>query len=324
MWCVNRNRLLVLALLLLAEKSAEGLRAEVRITLRSAARTSGHEIRLGEVASLSGDPKQTHTLSSLVLGLAPSGDVDRLITRRDVNKALQKEGFSEKDDLILDGAESVRVRSQMVELSPEWIADSIRIALSKEYPENRLRLESLKVILPGRVLIPPDGTTLQPDLQHWRGKPDGMLTIHLNRRGQTFRSVRVRVEMSWEGQAPVSTRELPSGSLLQEKDVRWERRLHQGFPFDLTLEAGSLIGMRLRQTVKAGEYVRNSVLLPELLIAKGDLVEVTVKGNGFSVQTTAVAEQPGVSGQKVRLQQTSTKRAMIGRVIGKQKVEIRL
>jgi len=302
----------------------EALWAEVRITLRPEARTAGREIRLGEVAVLSGDPKQTASLSSVVLGLAPTGDVDRLITRGDISKALQKGGFPEDSSLVLDGEESVRVRSQMVELNPEWIADSISMALSKEYPQDRLRLESLKVVMTGRILIPPDGTVLQPDFQHWQGKPDGMLTIHLSRRGQRFRSVRVRVEISWEGLAPVATRELPVGSLLQEQDVRWERGIHKGFPFDLTLEAIALTGMRLRQAIKAGEFVRNSALLPELLITKGDLVEVTVRGNGFHVQTTAVAEQSGVSGQKVRLQQTSTKRALIGRVIGKQKAEIRL
>jgi flagella basal body P-ring formation protein FlgA len=226
--------------------------------------------------------------------------------------------------VTVDGSETVRVRALTVALDPEWVADSIRLALSREYPAQQFRLQTLKVVIPGRILISPNGTAFQPDFQHWQGKGSKMLTIDLYRGGRKFRSVPVQVEMSWEGQAPVAQRELRAGSHIEEQDIRWDKKIHQGFPFDLSLEPKSLSGMRMRLPVRAGELVHNSALLPEELVARGDLVEVTVRGKGFHVQTTALAEQPGVSGQKIRLQQTGTKRNMVGRVVGKQKVEILL
>ncbi len=324
MWYVNRYRpwypLLLLALLLPLEPA----RGEARILLRAEARVSGHQIRLGDIADLEGSHPGTDALSAVVLGLSPSGDIDRFITAADVRRALVKSSVPDGPAIPIQGADRVRVRALTVPLNPEWIADSIRLALARDFPAPKFQLRTLKVTVPGRVLVPASGTAFQPDFEHQHGKPDNMLTIGLFREGKKYRSIPVRVEMKWEGRAPVARRDLPAGSLLQDQDIEWNRQEHEGFPLDLALDPKPLAGMKLRLPVAAGELIRNSALLPEQLIAKGDLVEVTVRGKGFHVQTTALADQPGVSGQKIRLIQAGTKKNMIGRVVGRQKVEILL
>lgn len=324
MWFDKRQISLWIVLWICLGGFLADLSAETRITLRSQARTAGRQILLGEIATIAAEETQKTVLSQLALGFSPAPEIDRIITRAEIHRMLRKAGFSEEDGAVLDGAESVRVRAIMVPLHPEWVADSIRLELTKMFPVDQFRLESLKVSIQGRVLVPPNGTAMQPDFRHHKGKPDGMVTIQLFQNGKKYRTLLVRAEMSWEGCAPAAVRDLPMGARLEEQDIEWVRKVRQGFPFDLPLEQRSLAGMRLRQPVLSGELIRESVLLPERMIEKGDLVQVVVQGKGFSIQTTAVAGQSGVQGQKIRLIQTSSKRSMIGRVSGKQRAEINL
>ena len=82
--------------------------------------------------------------------------------------------------------------------------------------------------------------------------------------------------------------------------------------------------MQLRRPAAAG-----SVLTPELveaprLVRRGELVTVTARTGGIEIRTQGKAMRDGVQGERIPVENASSRRVVEGQVTGRGQVEVTL
>jgi len=131
-----------------------------------------------------------------------------------------------------------------------------------------------------------------------------------------------RVEAVVRVAAPhlVAGRDLARGTLLASADVR----VVTGDVGRVALRRlpAAVEGARLRRDVRSGERLRAPMLGLPLLVRSGDEVTTLVRLGGLQASGRAVAVQSGGMGAVVRLVTKEGRRALRGRVVGLQEVEV--
>jgi flagella basal body P-ring formation protein FlgA len=321
MWLVKNN---ISAALLTVVLMTSAAFAQTGICLREKANAGGINILLGEVADVVAVPDtQQQAISTISLGLAPSGDAERVLTRAQIKRALDRSSM-DLGAIEMTGAEEVRVKAALRPLDPAQVARFIQDRLATEYPGELLKLNVLKVTVSGQVLVPAGEFTLVPVPALSSGGSAGLMTFDLYSGKLRFRRFQVRVEWDWEASVATAARNLPFGHQLSEGDYQWVQQKRQDVPAGLVLEADALSGMRLRKPMKAGQVILREALAAPRLVEKGDVVQLALRSKGFNIVTTATAQQAGESGDRIKVIQTDSKKIFVGKVIGKNRVEIAL
>ena len=298
--------------------------AQTSICLREQASAGGMNILLGDVAEVQALPDtRQQALSAISIGLAPSGDAERVLTRAQIKRALDRSGM-DLGAIEMSGAEEVRVKGALRLLDPEQVARCLQDRLATEYPGELLKLNVLKVTVSGKVLAPAGEFTLVPVSASASGGSAGLMTFDLYSGKLRFRRFQVRVEWDWEASVATAARNMPFGHILSEGDFQWVKQKRQDIPAGLVLEAGVLSGMRLRRPLQAGQVILKEALAAPRLVEKGDVVQLALRSKGFNIVTTATAQQAGESGDRIKVIQTAGKKVFVGKVVGKNRVEIAL
>lgn len=89
-------------------------------------------------------------------------------------------------------------------------------------------------------------------------------------------------------------------------DVRLERvtlnNLHQGF----SVKTDDLTGFRSQRLISAGQVIDPAVLLPPLLVHRGDQVVIQAQQDGFHASMQGEALEDGVAGKLIRIRNLSS------------------
>jgi flagella basal body P-ring formation protein FlgA len=184
------------------------------------------------------------------------------------------------------------------------------------------KLNALTITMNAPVQVPAGEITLVPVMGVASGQPSGTMAIDLYAEKQRLRRFQVQVDWEWEARVPAAARDLPSGKILSESDCRWSQQKRKDIPAGLVLKANELLGMRLLRSLSEGELITQGVLAAPRLVEKGDIVQLALRGKGFNILTTAAAQQAGVAGESIKLMHPDSKKVFIGRVVGKNRVEI--
>jgi flagella basal body P-ring formation protein FlgA len=170
--------------------------------------------------------------------------------------------------------------------------------------------------------VPAGDITLAPNLAPVSGQPSGTIAVDVYVDKQHLRRVQVHVGWDWEARVPTASRALPFGTTLSEADCKWTQQKRKDIPAGLVLKAAELLGMRLSRPLHEGDLITQGVIASPKVVEKGDLVQLALRGKGFNILTTATAQEAGSPGEKIKLLQNESKKIFIGKVVGKNKVEI--
>ncbi len=141
-------------------------------------------------------------------------------------------------------------------------------------------------------------------------------------RGSTPWKVYVPVKLTAYREVLVARRPLNRGATLSSRDVRREKR-------DITIARGAYLtdlaqleGKVLRRSVPEGRMMTMELLDEEELIKRGQQVTLMVAHNGFTVRMAGTALTDGAVNQRIRVENTSSKRTVEGIVRSRQVVEV--
>jgi flagella basal body P-ring formation protein FlgA len=123
-----------------------------------------------------------------------------------------------------------------------------------------------------------------------------------------------------QGRYPVARRPLRPGNVVQPEDIDWRdgdvARFGEPLPEDLQ----SLEGLELFRPVAAGSPLRLNDFRPIAVIRSGDLVSLSLKGQGFEMITTGYALADAAIGVTVRIK-TLEGKILQGKAVSSGKVE---
>jgi flagellar basal body P-ring formation protein FlgA len=141
---------------------------------------------------------------------------------------------------------------------------------------------------------------------------DGMNTINTRVSGRAEEMV----------EAPVALTRLLPETVLRQDDVRITRVRIAVLQNDVARSVDQIIGMQLRRPVAAGQPLRLADLSRPPLVQRGATVQIELLSSGLSVTGQAVALDAGAEGEKIRVQNMTSKAFLFAQVIGPGQVRV--
>lgn len=189
--------------------------------------------------------------------------------------------LSAETDLVVDTAE------RYVRLQTQGLPGKVTITMGK------LNTSRLPACAAHEAFSPP-GTRLS-----------GKTYIGVRCLGPSTWSVLVPAQIAVTGNYVTTTRPLAAGQALQASDLAILSGDISRLPTGVVTEPGSAIGKTLRNSLGAGQPLRNDQLLAPLVIRQGQTVRVISEGSGFAVSGEGKAMNNAAEGQLAQIRMSS-------------------
>lgn len=149
-------------------------------------------------------------------------------------------------------------------------------------------------------------------------------TVAVSCRAPQAWTVYVPVQVARHAGVVVATRNLAAGSVLAAADLRLEPRdtatLAQGYLDD----PAPALGQRLNRPLAAGAALAPTALARAAIVRRGDLVTLVGRSGGFEVRGQGKALANGAPGERLAVENSSSRRVVQGQVAADGTVEIPL
>lgn len=122
--------------------------------------------------------------------------------------------------------------------------------------------------------------------------------------------------------APVALTRLLPETVLRTEDVRIARVRTALLRNDVARSLDQVVGMELRRPVAAGQPLSLTDLIRPPLVQRGAMVRIELSVGGLSVTGQAVALDAGAEGEKVRVQNLTSKAFLFAEVTGRGQVRV--
>ena len=162
---------------------------------------------------------------------------------------------------------------------------------------------------------------LQVSLPH-RDKPWGSITLRIECPTEAW-SRGLGVVVRVDGRFLVAKRALTPGTVVQESDLDWREGDLAAGGQERVEDPGALQGLELFRPVGAGSPLRLNDFRPIAVIRSGDLISLSLLGQGFEMITSGYALSDAAAGATVRVK-TLEGKILQGRAVAAGKVEAQL
>ena len=122
--------------------------------------------------------------------------------------------------------------------------------------------------------------------------------------------------------AATLTRRLPLGTLITASDVTSIRVRAAALHGEVPLLPGEAAGMALRHDVPPGQPLTTTDLMRPLLVARGASVRMTLDADGIALSAGGVALEAGGLGERIRVQNPTSRAVITGEVVGDGQVRV--
>jgi len=122
--------------------------------------------------------------------------------------------------------------------------------------------------------------------------------------------------------AVVATRQIEPGQVIQEQDLRLERVSTDRFRSAALSEMEQAKGLVSRRRLFAGQPVLAQDLRPQLVVHRGDRVTIVAESDVLVVSASGNAQKDGARGETIPVLNPSSKKVIMGTVIGPDSVRV--
>jgi flagella basal body P-ring formation protein FlgA len=301
----------------------------VQIELKEAAVVQSGEIRLRQVANVSGDVTLAVDIGDVSLGVAPWPGNARSVTKEQIVMQLTGAGF-DVARFQWSGAAACLVTLLTTKVSGEQIVQAGRDYLASlpmlKRDDARIEVEQMPrdcVVAASAEKVSLSAFAASAD------RPWGRLRIFVKIRAddQVLATIPLMFMVSTNQKVLVTTRSLNRGEVI-EKDHLDTREIVLG-PASVPetyLEASpeSAVGKVAVRAIPAGTALTTSMIAEPLAIRRGDNVTLSVKSDHMEVVTKAVAQKDGYVGDLISVKVFVSGKDLTCKIIGNGVVELPL
>jgi len=314
-----------------APVGAESLEPVVA-SLRPSARVTGLELRLADVAEITGGSKgERATYADVVLGLPPVPGGSYTLSRAFVAERLVRSGLP-TDRVRLAGSTStvVRLATRTVDgerLQGEALA-VLRESLDRdaETDASDLRFEIEPGPTPRALVLPAPRESLEIDYRARRtAAVSGQAWVDARIRldGRPYPSVAVPFRVRVYGLALVAARTIERDEPIAEADVEIvEVELSPVSTRRALTEPADVRGFAARRRIAAGDVLTDRMIHRPRIVRRGDAVTLRFEDGPLRLTTAGIAEQSGHKGQEIEVRNTRSGRTVRGRILDARTVSV--
>jgi flagellar basal body P-ring formation protein FlgA len=117
-------------------------------------------------------------------------------------------------------------------------------------------------------------------------------------------------------------RGLGRGEAIKAEDVTIERRVRENVPTDALSERASFIGRVARRPLPAGGMVRQSEIMRQEVVARGEPVLIVYEAPGLALSLRGKANEAGAVGDIISVQNLQSKRVLQATIVGPGRVSV--
>lgn len=295
--------------------------ASAGVTVRVApeATVQGHEIALGDVATVQGDEALARRLRKLLIGPAPlpgaSQRLDPGYLRLRLGEAQlepSKVTLTIPDEVLVTRAFQVLTGATLVEAASREVRQRL-----EAQPGARGPWAVVAASRPADLRIPAGSVELVAQVQ---GDPStqGSLgaTVAIKVDGRPFQTVPLGLRVGRYQDVVVAARPLDTRSPLTTGDLRVEPRSSTDIPEGALSSLPDLADVDLTRSMREGEPLTQALIRRRVLVKRGELVTLLLEGPGFRIVAQGVASSDARRGDMVKVLNATSKREAVGKVDG--------
>lgn len=289
----------------IAAPAATGL----EVTQLERASTPGNRILLRDLLADADEAKLPVEVLDLDLGRSPTPGFGRQIDRRFL-EALAP-------DLRFQGANLSTVFADQVTIEQGKLLEVARAKLDEMLGD--AQVDSIDVVRAPLAVNVPRGRVSRNVVARVRGLPQtkGPVTVQVDIEidGTLARTAQVLFDLKSRATVYVLANDVRKGSVLDEKSIRKievEATANTPTSSDPTL----LLGLVAKRDLKAGGLVKGTDFEPEIVVSRGDAVRIRFTQGTLTLETRGVARESGALGDRIRIDNLESKKALTGRVAG--------
>lgn len=185
--------------------------------------------------------------------------------------------------------------------------------------DNRITPEAGSI--DGRLQLPRCSQSL--DAFHQRGaKVTSRMIVGVRCGGSSPWKIYVPVDVVVTESVLTARRSLPAGHIFEAKDMLTDERDVSRLVGGYLSDPGNLIGKQLKHSLIAGRVITPSMLKAHIMIRRGQSVTIMARGDAVNIRMTGVAMADGAENQRIRVENTLSKRVIEGIVRSPEHVEV--
>lgn len=278
-------------------------------------------VHISDIALIKGSEEEKKLVKEMFFGRGPKEGEPKVLTADYITRRLKHFEFYGSPHIISVPENGIRVikgsaKNRIYEIAheceivlSEYFKDFSRIEVELEDPERKLfNLPKglISVGMPGKKFLPKHSSTQTLYLEIAVGEKT--IKGYFKSCIKIFKK-QVVAKKSIRARLPIKETQI----VLKDCEVLDGESL--GFT-----NQEELIGAKLNHTVIQGRRITEEDMMPQILIAKGERINLKFEGNGIKGSLTAVALKDGYKGQEITFK-TASGRFIQAKVIGKNKAE---
>jgi flagellar basal body P-ring formation protein FlgA len=311
----------LLAVLVLGPMAlSQPMGAVLTVCMRNEVSVQHTALILGDIADLSGlDEDRVELLSRTPLGSVT--DV-RLLSRPEV-EFLIRSAFPEPNEVKVTGSEFTRVAVVMRRPETGELAAILKAHLASVSPWRMEEIEIRSIDNLAAIELPPGDVQLRVSS---RGLPSSfrsaLLSMEAVLDGRPLRTFWIKADVQVRARVVKLVNAVPYGTTLRAEDLQEiECEIVDPRP-DYVRAAAEAVGMTARRILMPGDLLQRSWLNESRMVSSGETVRLWQQFGGVSVAALARALQNGKLGDRIKVRNIDSDRAITAVVTGRGEVRV--
>jgi flagella basal body P-ring formation protein FlgA len=291
----------------------------LRVVVQNDVQVSGERISLGQISKITGGSETLRkVIADIDLGPSPRPGQTRRISGNSISVALA--------NIAGPGIQAavpgqVQVMGAYQRISEASLEEAFKRYVKNAAGEDEVALSGIDVRgvkpLPlGKIALTP----LKAAREEIKGKTSLRLAVAVD--GEACGQVTVSGWVDRYARVVCAARSVPRNTILTAEDLCLQRINIANAPERLVFDTAEAVGKRVRSSLQAGKCLQQHKLFEVPLVERGDRVKLLVSAGPVNVSTLGVAKADGGAGDQIRVENLSSRKTVIGRVVNDSTVEV--
>ena len=281
------------------------------------------EILLGRIAEIKGeDQEMVRTLQAIAIGTAPLPGTTLHIDEAYIKIRL-KQNRVDLYHISLEGAKNIEVSRGSVEISKEMIEKVALDFIYKKIPWDRNAVSVKGIRVSNRVILPKGKITykvIPPKKTDYLGTIT--LSVHFEVNGHFKKRVWAAVNIEVLTKVVVTKKPLGRYQPIKEGDIHYKKMDLADLPSNAITNLEEVLGKRTRRRVDTDVVLRSDLIELPPLVNRGDVVLMVAESDGLRITALGEVKGKGRLGERIRVINFDSKKAIYARVLDSNTVKV--
>ena len=297
----------------------------VELILPPEAEVAADQIVLGRISEIQGGPQDLRELvASVVLGASPRPGRTAWIHQGHVQSGLDAKGIP-SGMVHITAQGPTKILRSYDDLTSRKICAAVKNFIYQSAPWDRSQIKIRSVTCDQDLRLPPGNLDLRvipPKHTDWIGAIPFRVQVYVNHRLAHSVSVPAHVEV-WSN-VIVSAKPLGRRQPIGPDDIKVQRMNLARIPRNAILSEDQVIGRRTTRPVAMNTILSSDRVEIPPLIRKGDVVQLVAESPSLKVVTRGMAKEKGGLGDRIRVENLSSKKSVYARIVDASTVRVEL